>query len=41
MARYLAGDAAGARDTWRACLDARPDVERVAAYLAMAERIPE
>jgi tetratricopeptide (TPR) repeat protein len=41
MARYLAGDTAGARDTWRACRDARPDLERVAAYLAMVERIPE
>lgn len=41
MARYLAGDTAGARDTWRACRDARPDFERVAAYLAMVERIPE
>jgi tetratricopeptide (TPR) repeat protein len=41
MARYLAGDTAGARDTWRECRDARPDLERIAAYLAMVERIPE
>jgi tetratricopeptide (TPR) repeat protein len=41
MAKYLAGDAAGARDTWRACREARPDIERVAAYLSMVERIPE
>lgn len=41
LARYLAGDAAGARDIWRAAQDVRPDVERVAAYLAMVERIPE
>lgn len=41
LARYLAGDTAGARDVWRAARDVRPDVERVAAYLAMVERIPE
>ncbi|MES2306147.1 MAG: tetratricopeptide repeat protein [Gemmatimonadota bacterium] len=41
LARYLAGDTAGARDIWRAAQDVRPDVERVAAYLAMVERIPE
>lgn len=41
LARYLAGDAAGARDVWRAAQDVRPDVERVSAYLAMVERIPE
>ncbi|MGH7582850.1 MAG: tetratricopeptide repeat protein [Gemmatimonadales bacterium] len=41
MARYLAGDTAGARDTWRMCRQVRPDVERVSAYLAMVERIPE
>ena len=41
LARYLAGDTAGARDVWRAAQDVRPDVERVAAYLAMVERIPE
>lgn len=41
LARYLAGDTAGARDVWRACMASRPDVERVASYLAMVERIPE
>lgn len=41
LARYLAGDTAGARDIWLAAQDVRPDVERVAAYLAMVERIPE
>lgn len=41
LARYLAGDTAGARDIWRAAQDVRPDVERVSAYLAMVERIPE
>ena len=41
LARYLAGDTAGARDVWRAARDVRPDVERVAAYLARVERIPE
>ncbi len=41
LARYLAGDVSGARDTWRHCLAERPDLERINAYLAMAERIPE
>lgn len=41
LARHLAGDSAGARDTWRACQAERPDLERVAAYLAMVDRIPE
>jgi tetratricopeptide (TPR) repeat protein len=41
LARYLAGDVAGAREVWRGCLDERPDLERVNAYLAMVERIPE
>jgi tetratricopeptide (TPR) repeat protein len=41
LARYLGGDAAGARDIWLGAQDTRPDVERVAAYLAMVERIPE
>jgi predicted short-subunit dehydrogenase-like oxidoreductase (DUF2520 family) len=40
LARYLAGDVSGARDTWQACRDERPDLERVSAYLAMVERIP-
>jgi hypothetical protein len=41
LARYLAGDVSGARDTWQHCLADRPDLERVNAYLAMVERIPE
>lgn len=41
LARYLGGDTAGARESWLAAQDVRPDVERVAAYLAMVERIPE
>lgn len=41
LARYLAGDVAGARDVWQGCLAERPDLERVNAYLAMVERIPE
>ncbi len=41
LARYLAGDVSGARDTWQQCLSERPDLERVNAYLAMVERIPE
>ncbi len=41
LARYLAGDVAGARDVWLACQADRPDVARVNAYLAMVERIPE
>ena len=40
LARYLSGDAAGARDVWRACLLERPAMERVTAYLAMVDRIP-
>ncbi len=41
LARYLAGDVSGARDTWRHCQGERPDLERINAYLAMVERIPE
>jgi tetratricopeptide (TPR) repeat protein len=41
LARHLAGDSAGARETWRRCLDEQPGLERVAAYLAMVDRIPE
>jgi len=41
LARHLAGDSAGARDTWRRCLEDEPGLERVAAYLAMVDRIPE
>ncbi len=41
LARYLAGDPAGARGVWRACQADRPDVERIGAYLAMVESIPE
>ncbi|MGD9522347.1 MAG: tetratricopeptide repeat protein [Gemmatimonadales bacterium] len=40
LARYLAGDVAGARLVWQGCLAERPDLERVNAYLAMVERIP-
>lgn len=41
LARHLAGDSAGARDSWRRCLEERPDLDRVSAYLAMVDRIPE
>ncbi len=41
LARYLAGDVAGAREVWQGCLGERPDLERVNAYLAMVERIAE
>lgn len=41
LARYLAGDTAGARHVWQSCMASRPDVERVASYLSMVERIPE
>lgn len=41
LCRYLAGDVGGARDVWLACRADRPDLERVDAYLAMLERIPE
>ncbi|HEU5169877.1 MAG TPA: tetratricopeptide repeat protein [Gemmatimonadales bacterium] len=40
LARYLSGDAGGAREIWRVCRDRRPDDARVGAYLAMVERIP-
>ncbi len=40
LARYLAGDVAGARETWQACLSDRPDLDRINAYLAMLDRIP-
>jgi tetratricopeptide (TPR) repeat protein len=38
LARYLSGDAAGARDVWQGCLERRPENARVDAYLAMLER---
>jgi tetratricopeptide (TPR) repeat protein len=38
LARYLSGDAAGARDVWQDCLERRPENARVDAYLAMLER---
>jgi tetratricopeptide (TPR) repeat protein len=38
LARYLSGDAAGAREVWTACLRRRPEDARVEAYLAMMER---
>jgi hypothetical protein len=41
LCRYLAGDVAGAREVWLACRANRPDLDRVNAYLAMSERIPE
>lgn len=41
LSRYLAGDVAGAREVWQACQAERPDLDRVNAYLAMLERIPE
>lgn len=40
LARYLAGDTAEARTIWQACQAQRPEVEGIAAYLAMVERIP-
>ena len=40
LAHYLAGDTAEARTIWRACQSRRPDLEGIAAYLAMVERIP-
>lgn len=41
LCRYLSGDVGGAREVWLACRAERPDLERVGAYLAMSERIPE
>ena len=38
LARYLSGDAVGAREIWRACLTRRPENARVDAYLAMLGR---
>ena len=38
LAHYLAGDALGARDIWKACLQRRPENVRVEAYLAMLGR---
>jgi len=38
LARYLSGDAAGARDVWQACLARRPENARVEAYLSMLAR---
>jgi hypothetical protein len=40
LARYLAGDTAEAKLIWQACQAQRPEVEGIAAYLAMVERIP-
>jgi tetratricopeptide (TPR) repeat protein len=40
LARYLAGDADGAREVWRDCRERRPDDARLGAYLAMVDRIP-
>lgn len=41
LTRYLAGDVPGARAVWQECLAERPDLERINAYLAMVEQIPE
>ena len=41
LARYFSGDTEGAREVWQACRQRRPDDARLAAYLAMAERIPQ
>ena len=38
LARYLAGDAAGAHKVWKECLAERPSNARVEAYLGMLER---
>jgi tetratricopeptide (TPR) repeat protein len=38
LARYLSGDAAGAREVWTATLARRPDNPRVEAYLNMVGR---
>jgi tetratricopeptide (TPR) repeat protein len=38
LARYLSGDAAGAREVWHACQERRPENARVDAYLAMLDR---
>lgn len=38
LARYLAGDAEGAREVWTACLAQRPENARIEAYLAMMGR---
>jgi hypothetical protein len=38
LARYLSGDADGAREVWASCLARRPENARVEAYLAMVGR---
>jgi len=38
LARYLSGDANGAKEVWTACLERRPKNARIDAYLAMLER---
>jgi len=38
LARYLSGDAAGAREVWQSCQERRPENARVDAYLAMLDR---
>ena len=38
LAHYLSGDAMGARDIWKGCLQRRPENARVEAYLAMLGR---
>ena len=41
LARYLSGDAAGAREVWQGCRERRPENARVDAYLAMLDRAGE
>ncbi len=41
LARYLSGDAAGAREIWRACRARQPRDPTIGAYLAMVERVPQ
>lgn len=38
LARYVSGDAAGAREIWQDCRERRPENARVDAYLAMVDR---
>ena len=38
LARYLSGDANGAKEVWTDCLEQRPKNARIDAYLSMLER---
>jgi hypothetical protein len=38
LAHYLSGDAIGAREVWKRCLERRPENARVEAYLSMLGR---